>query len=114
MFRRRRFFQDNPIRGAGLADIARFRPDGQEMSDGDWQVGYAKSLAILLNGDAIPDPNPYGEQICNDSFVMPNNAHFEPLDFRLPDGRYAACGRRCWPPAPSPNGTQPRRARPSP
>ena len=29
------------------------------MTDSDWQVGYARSLAVLLNGDAIPTPNDF-------------------------------------------------------
>ncbi len=90
VFHRRRFFQGNPIRGSDLADIAWFRPDGQEMTDADWQVGYAKSLMVFLNGDAIPDPDPYGQQVRDDTFLVLINAHYEPLDFTLPDGRYAA------------------------
>ena len=88
VFHRRRFFQGNPIRGGDLADIAWLRPDGQEMTDHDWQVGYAKSLTVFLNGDAIPDPDPYGEQVRDDTFAVLINAHFEPLEFTLLDRRY--------------------------
>ena len=110
VFHRRRFFQGDPIRGDGLADIAWFRPDGQEMTDQDWQVGYAKSLAVFFNGDAIPDPDPYGQQVRDDTFLVLINAHYEPIDFVLPDGRYG----NAWKPVlttGSPVGAAPSTAR---
>ena len=57
VFRRRRFFSGRPVRqrGApGLPDIAWFAPDGSEMTDEDWETGYAKSVAVYLNGQGIP------------------------------------------------------------
>jgi isoamylase len=60
VFRRRRFFEGRPIFGSGMSDIASFRPDGGEMNDDDWQVGFAISLGVFLNGDALPDPDPRG------------------------------------------------------
>ena len=59
VFRRRRFFQGDPARGSEseLGDIAWFTPAGEHMNAGDWQVGYARSLAVFLNGDAIAEPD---------------------------------------------------------
>jgi glycogen operon protein len=90
VLRRRRFFQGRPILGhpGQLADIGWFRPDGGEMTDEDWSVGYAKSLGVFLNGDAISDPGPRGEQIADDSFYLILNAHYDELDFTLPGGRW--------------------------
>jgi glycogen operon protein len=87
VFRRRRFLQGRPIRGP-LADIGWFRPDGIEMAEEDWPVGYAKSLGVFLNGDAISEPGPHGEQIVDDSFYLLFNAHSEPIKFKLPGGRW--------------------------
>src|SRR5215213_5390875 len=42
VFRRRHFFHGQAIRG--LEDIAWLSPDGREMTDEDWDVGFAKSL----------------------------------------------------------------------
>ncbi|HET9732243.1 MAG TPA: glycogen debranching protein GlgX [Acidimicrobiales bacterium] len=84
VFRRRQFFQGTPIRGAGMADIAWFRPDGAEMTDGDWQVGYAKTLAVFLNGGGITEPDAFGQPVVDDSFLLLLNAHFEPMEFRFP------------------------------
>jgi isoamylase len=84
VFRRRRWFQGRPIRGESIRDIGWFRPDGQEMSEEDWQKGYAKSLGVFLNGKAIPSQNPKGEPVTDDSFYLFFNAHHEPVRFVVP------------------------------
>ena len=84
VFRRRRYFQGRPLHGETVADIAWFRPDGEEMNDEDWQSGYAKSMAVFLNGDAIPTPGPRGEPVEDDSFLVVFNAHHEDLEFAMP------------------------------
>jgi glycogen operon protein len=88
VFRRRRFFSGRSIRGTDVHDIGWFRPDGSEMTDDDWDEGYAKSIGIFLNGNAIPDRGPRGERVSDDSFFLMFNAHHEPLDFTVPDGEY--------------------------
>ena len=87
IFRRRRWFQGRPIRGT--PDIAWFRPDGAEMDDADWESGFAKSVAVFLNGDAIPDRDERGRQVTDDRFLLVLNAHDEPIDWRLPRHRVA-------------------------
>jgi isoamylase len=92
-FRRRRFFQGRPIHGSDCSDIAWFRPDGSEMDDEDWDSGFAKSIAVFLNGDAIPTPGPRGEQIADDSFLMLFNAHHECIDFTVPPAHFGDAWR---------------------
>ena len=91
-FRRRRWFQGRPLRGTSIQDIGWFTPDGDEMTDDDWSTGYARSLAIFLNGDAITALGPQGERIVDASFLMLLNANPEPVTFRIPDG----LGGRTW------------------
>ena len=55
VFCRRRWFQGRPIHGTDVSDIGWFTPGGTEMSDEDWQAGFAKSLGVFLNGRGIPD-----------------------------------------------------------
>ncbi|MBT1707545.1 glycogen debranching protein GlgX [Fulvivirgaceae bacterium PWU5] len=88
MFCRRRWFQGQPIKGTGLEDIVWFLPDGAEMSEEHWNNGYAKTLAIFLNGRGIHTPGPKGEQIVDDSFYVIFNAHHEPVEFKLPPAKY--------------------------
>ena len=91
VFRRRRWFQGRPIHGSETTDIAWFRPDAQPMSSADWASGFAKSLAVFLNGQGIPSPGPCGERIIDDSFYLLFNASHEPCAFRLPPREF---GRR--------------------
>ncbi len=84
VFRRRRFFQGRPIHGDQSMDIAWLRPDGSEMAEDDWQEGFAKSIVVFLNGDAIDTPDSRGEPIVGESFLVLFNAHHEALDFTMP------------------------------
>jgi glycogen operon protein len=83
IFRRRRWFQGRAVRGDGVADIGWFRPDGDPMSQDDWEKGFAKSLAVALNGRAL-GVNARGEPVVDDTYVLLFNAHYEPIDFVLP------------------------------
>jgi glycogen operon protein len=85
VFHRRRWFQGRQIHGSDVTDIGWFSPDGSDMTEEDWDSGFAKSVGMFLNGDAIPDPDPRGEQVTDDSFLVLFNAHHEPLPFTVPD-----------------------------
>lgn len=86
VFRRRKWFQGQSIRGKGISDIAWFNPDGTEMSDEEWDIGYAKSIGVFLDGGQIPSPGPQGQRISDDSFLLFFNAHYEMIEFAVPDG----------------------------
>ncbi len=88
VFRRRRWFQGQPIKGVGLHDIAWFLPEGYEMPDENWNHDFAKSLAVFLSGQGLRSVGPKGEQIFDDSFYIIFNAHHDPLNFVLPPKRY--------------------------
>jgi glycogen operon protein len=88
VFCRRRWFQGRPIHGNTVSDIGWFTPGGKEMSEQDWQAGFAKSLGVFLNGDAIPTPDEHGKRIVDDSFYVMFNAHSEPVEFVLPESKW--------------------------
>jgi isoamylase len=90
VFRRRRFFEGEPILGE-LSDIAWFRPDGDEMTEDDWQAGFAQAIGIFLNGEALPDPDLRGQRLRDDSFLLLFNGHHEDVTFVLPRREF---GRR--------------------
>ena len=58
------------------------------MTPGDWQTGFAKSLGVFLNGDALPDPDPHGRRVTDDSFLLLFNAHYGDVAFLLPGGKW--------------------------
>ncbi len=90
VFHRRRWFQGRPLWGKGVSDIAWFSPDGTEMTDEDWQVSFAKSLGMFLNGDELPPTVMRGERIVDDTFFLVLNAHWGEIDWVLPAERFAA------------------------
>jgi isoamylase len=88
VFCRRRWFQGRPIRGGKVADIGWFTPGGTEMSDEDWQAGFAKSLGVFLNGQAIATADERGRRVVDDSFYVIFNGHQEALDFAMPEAKW--------------------------
>ena len=91
VLRRRRFFEGHPVPVAGeaLRDIAWFTPGGAEMLAEDWATGYAKSVGVFLNGDAIGYPDQRGQEVVDDSFLLLFNAADQGIDFTLPNLNYA-------------------------
>jgi len=85
VFHRRRWFQGRAIHDSGERDIGWFTPDGEEMTEEHWQVGFAKSLLVLFNGKALPDPDSRGERVTDSSFLVLFNAHYEAIAFTLPE-----------------------------
>jgi glycogen operon protein len=77
VFRRRRFFTPG--------DIQWLTPSGAEMTEPDWQAGYAKSVAVLLDGTAISEPDPRGDPVTDSKFLLLFNAGAEPITFTLPE-----------------------------
>ncbi len=89
VFHRRRFFQGNDAQSRdGLADIVWLNPASEKMSQEDWDNGWARSMGVFLNGSAIPTPDRRGNPIRDDSFLFFFNAHYEPVEFTLPDQEY--------------------------
>jgi glycogen operon protein len=84
VFRRRHFFLGQPVGKRGIKDIIWFTPQGREMTPADWQVPYAKSIAVYLNGETIHDLDAHGLLESDASFLLFINAFAGNLDFSLP------------------------------
>ncbi len=92
--RRRKFFQDRSIRGAGVRmpepgepevkDITWLKPDCSEMSDEDWNTGWNRSFAIQLNSRTMETLSERGEPVSDDTLLIMFNPHTEPIKFFLP------------------------------
>jgi isoamylase len=85
VFRRRRWFEGRRTHGVGVDDIGWYNTDGTPMSGEDWNIGYARSLAVFLNGKSIPTPGPQGEKVVDDNFMLLFNAHTGPVTFTMPE-----------------------------
>jgi isoamylase len=89
VFRRRKFFQGQALRGSAVKDIGWFTSDGAEMDGAGWRAPDIAALGVFLNGDEIPDRGPRGEQIVDDSFLVLLNGGAEPVPFTLPGTPWA-------------------------
>ena len=85
VFRRRRFFRGRPVKGSPLEDIGWYTPAGGDMSEEDWETGFARSVAVFLNGEAIREPDARGEHVTDDQFWLLLNGHHEAIEFVLSD-----------------------------
>ena len=86
VLRRRRFFAGDAAHGgkSSVGEIEWLRPDGAPMGGEDWNSGFARSVMVFLNGDAIPEQDQMGRQVTDDHFLLLFNAHSEPIPFTLP------------------------------
>jgi isoamylase len=83
--RRRKFFQGRQIRGSAVKDVTWFRPDGQEMTDADWQNAGTRALTLRLAGDAIDEVDSRGQPVVDDTFLILLNPYWGALNFMLPE-----------------------------
>jgi len=91
VLRRRRYFEGRPVQGSGgLDDIVWLNPSGEAMSHDDWEQGWARSVGMFLNGNAIPDPDARGQRIVDDSFLLFFNAWHEDVEYTLPGAEFGS------------------------
>ncbi len=87
-FCRKRWFQGQPIKGAGAEDIAWLLPEGTEMTDEHWNTTFAKSLGVYLNGRGLHSLGPKEDPYVDDSFYMIFNSSHESMQYILPEKKY--------------------------
>ncbi|HZP22155.1 MAG TPA: hypothetical protein VFB04_01835, partial [Terriglobales bacterium] len=82
--RRSKFFQDRAVYHPSSKDIAWYRSDGQEMTPEQWNTGWMRSLAMMLNGKTLGEAGEMGEPIQDDSFLIMLNSHGDCVTYTLP------------------------------
>jgi len=92
--RRRKFFQDRAIDpvhqqnreigGRNVKDIAWYRPDGEEMTEEEWGLGWVRCMGLHLSGKTLDQLNDLGEPTYDDTFLLCLNPHHESIDFFMP------------------------------
>ncbi|HTV66485.1 MAG TPA: glycogen debranching protein GlgX [Bryocella sp.] len=83
-FRRSKFFQDREVYHPSSKDIAWYRTDGQEMTQEQWNMGWMRSLAVMLNGRTLGEAGEMGEPIQDDSFLIMLNSYADRVTYTLP------------------------------
>ena len=71
------------IKGA-VKDIVWLKPDGQEITDQEWNQGFARCSGVLLSGDSADETDKRGQIIRDSNFTILMNAHHEEIRFALP------------------------------
>ena len=84
VFRRRRFFEEAVPGPGSLDDLAWFDPSGAPMDEGGWAAPETVTVWAYLNGDGIPYPDPDGNPVRDDSFLIAFNAYWDPVRFVIP------------------------------
>jgi glycogen operon protein len=71
-------------RRAGAVDVLWLRPDGHEMTNGDWGDAERRTLGVFLDGNAIFERGPRGERIEGDTLLILFNAGSAEVSFTIP------------------------------
>ena len=90
IFRRRRFFQGRPIKGATVKDILWLNPSGNEMSEDEWRDASVRCLGMFLSGQGLAETDQRGRKVHDENFLVLMNAHHEDITFTLPQFRPGA------------------------
>jgi isoamylase len=87
VFRRKDFLRGEEAAGrSGLPDVVWFGCDGTPMQVDNWEREDGHALGVFLNGEEIPTHDRDGKPIEGHSFLLLFNAHYEDLQFAIPEG----------------------------
>ncbi len=93
IFSRRHFLTGRPVAGETFKDITWFTPAGTEMTEFDWQQGFARCLGVHLSGAAVHRTDNRGQPVRDENFTLLFNAHHDTMAFVLPPLPAARCWR---------------------
>jgi glycogen operon protein len=83
-FRRRKFYQDSALYQTAEKDIAWYAADGREMGHGDWNAHWARSIAVLFNGQTLNITDDFGQPVTDDTFLVILNSYHQKVRYTLP------------------------------
>jgi isoamylase len=84
VFRRRRFFQGRPIKGANVKDVLWLNCNGQEMTEEEWRNSSGHCLGMFLSGQGLNESDERGRKLSDTDFLVLLNPHHEDVQFTLP------------------------------
>ena len=82
--RRPKFFQGRRIRGTDIQDLMWLRPDGELMSDVEWEESWIKTLGVQLAGGTLDVITEDGLPAVDDTMLILLNAYSDEVPFTLP------------------------------
>ncbi|HWA78386.1 MAG TPA: glycogen debranching protein GlgX [Polyangiaceae bacterium] len=84
VFRRRRFFDGDPVTTHGVKDVSWVRPEGGEMTNEDWGDPKNHTLGMLIHGEASDDVDERGRPNRGQTLLLLLNASNRARSFTLP------------------------------
>ncbi|HTU41296.1 MAG TPA: glycogen debranching protein GlgX [Candidatus Aquilonibacter sp.] len=84
IFRRRRFFQGRPIKGANVKDVLWLNPTGGEMTEEQWRNTSTCCLGMFLAGQGLDETDERGRKLGDENFLVLLNSYHEDVAFALP------------------------------
>ncbi len=84
VFQRRKFFQGRMIRGELVHDVVWLTPQGEEMTDADWNRHYTRCLGMRLAGEMDHEFDDQGRPVMGDTLLVLFNSHHDQIAFLMP------------------------------
>jgi len=81
---RRDYFTGDEVPGTGTKDVTWIRPDGSEMTEGDWEDPENHVIGMLLFGQAADEVDTRGRSAKGDTLLVMLNASARSRPFALP------------------------------
>ncbi|MEX2542328.1 MAG: glycogen debranching protein GlgX [Trueperaceae bacterium] len=85
VLRRRKYFLGRRVSGSDVDDISFLQPSGAPMSDETWELGWIRTLGMLLDGRAISETDERGQPIEDDVLLLLINGDSREQPFTLPE-----------------------------
>lgn len=85
---RSKYFQGRSIQDSELTDLGWYRPDGEPMTDEDWNNPETRCVAMFLAGRGIDDVDELGRPLVDDDLLLVLNASEMDLTLVLPKVQY--------------------------
>lgn len=79
-----KFFHGNIVKHNGFKDLTWFRPDGKEMTNGDWQSGNLSALGLIKAGDNLKNIKKETKPKFDNTLMILMNAGTEEIEFIIP------------------------------
>ena len=67
-----------------MKDIAWYAADGREMGEGDWNAHWARSIAVMFNGQTLNVTDDFGQTVTDDTFLVILNSYHQKVRYILP------------------------------
>ena len=83
VLRRRSFFHGHAVGTSGHKDLAWYRPDGEEMTEQDWQSD-GHVLGMLIHGEASDETDERGRPVIGDTLLLLLNASPNEVQWTFP------------------------------